>query len=64
MHLARELTSASLPVIGEAFGGRNHATVLHACKRVSDRLTTDPEAFTTIDELARSIRGTERDRHY
>jgi chromosomal replication initiator protein len=64
MHLARELTRASLPVIGEAFGGRNHATVLHACKRVSDRLTTDPEASTTIDELARSIRGTEGDRHY
>ena len=37
IYLARELTGASLQTIGEAFGGRNHATVLHACKRVSER---------------------------
>ena len=35
IYLARELTAASLPGIGSEFGGRNHATVLHACKRVS-----------------------------
>jgi chromosomal replication initiator protein len=34
MSLAKELTSLSLPVIGEAFGGRDHTTVIHACKKV------------------------------
>ncbi len=41
IHLARDLTGASLPTIGKAFGGRNHSTVLHACKRVSERLKND-----------------------
>jgi chromosomal replication initiation ATPase DnaA len=34
MYLARELTKASLNEIGDAFGGRDHGTVLHACKLV------------------------------
>jgi chromosomal replication initiator protein len=62
MHLARQLTSTSLPAIGTAFGGRNHATVVHACKRVSERLNRDPDASTTIDELTRVIRQMEGDR--
>jgi len=37
MALARELTSHSLPEIGDAFGGRDHTTVMHACERVKDR---------------------------
>src|SRR6185437_5628400 len=49
IHLARDLTGASLPAIGQAFGGRNHATVLHACKRVSERLKNDQQI---VDELA------------
>ena len=35
MSLTRELTSHSLPEIGEAFGGRDHTTVLHACRQVT-----------------------------
>ena len=35
MALARELTDASLPAIGEAFGGRDHATVIYSCQRIS-----------------------------
>jgi chromosomal replication initiator protein len=50
IQLARDLTGASLLAIGREFGGRNHATVLHACKRVSDRLKTDQQA---VDDLAR-----------
>jgi chromosomal replication initiator protein len=50
IQLARDLTNASLPAIGRQFGGRNHATVLHACKRVSERLTNDQQA---VDDLAR-----------
>ena len=41
IYLSRELTDAPLQRIGEAFGGRNHATVLHACKRVSDRISVN-----------------------
>ena len=36
MSLAKELTSMSLPDIGGAFGGRDHTTVLHACRKVTD----------------------------
>jgi chromosomal replication initiator protein len=50
IQLARDLTGASLPAIGREFGGRNHATILHACKRVSERLKTDQQA---VDDLAR-----------
>jgi chromosomal replication initiator protein len=36
MALARELTNHSLPEIGELFGGRDHTTVLHACRKVKE----------------------------
>jgi chromosomal replication initiator protein len=36
MALAKELTSHSLPEIGDAFGGRDHTTVLHACRKVGE----------------------------
>ena len=62
IHLARELTTSSLNVIGEAFGGRNHATVLHACKRVSERVLADPEAAGELDSLARSLSARQADR--
>jgi chromosomal replication initiator protein len=62
MHLARDLTHASLPAIGKAFGGRNHATVHYACRRVSDRLVNDSEASRTIHELTDAIRKDEGDR--
>ena len=35
MALAKELTNHSLPEIGNAFGGRDHTTVLHACRKIS-----------------------------
>ena len=60
--LSRELTGASLPLLGQAFGGRNHATVLHACKRVSNRVLTDRQAATDVDELRSIIRSGHRDR--
>jgi len=41
MSLAKELTQHSLPEIGEAFGGRDHTTVLHACRRISELCETD-----------------------
>ena len=62
MHLARELTGAPLTVIGSAFGGRNHATIVHACKRVAERLAVDQQAAVDIDELTRSLREPGSDR--
>ena len=44
MYLARELTGQTLPAIGRAFGGRNHTTVLHACRRTAERMAADPDA--------------------
>jgi chromosomal replication initiator protein len=36
MFLAKELTNYSLPEIGESFGGRDHTTVIHACKKINE----------------------------
>jgi chromosomal replication initiator protein len=57
IHLARELTDASLIEIGEAFGGRNHATVLHACRRVAERINHDQQANNDVEEIAKALRS-------
>ena len=41
MALAKELTEHSLPEIGDAFGGRDHTTVLHACRKIEELCETD-----------------------
>jgi chromosomal replication initiator protein len=64
IHLARDLTGASLPTIGKAFGGRNHTTVLHACKRVSERLKTDQQVVDEIAKLAELVSSHQADRNY
>jgi chromosomal replication initiator protein len=46
MALAKELTNHSLPEIGDAFGGRDHTTVLHACRKIAELKEND----TTINE--------------
>jgi len=48
MYLARELTKASLNEIGDAFGGRDHGTVLHACKLVKRRMQEQDNLRQTI----------------
>jgi chromosomal replication initiator protein len=62
IYLARELTSTPLQTIGDAFGGRNHATVLHACKRVADRLADDQQAGAELEELRTAITARKDDR--
>jgi chromosomal replication initiator protein len=62
IHLARDLTGASLPAIGQAFGGRNHATVLHACKRVSERLKNDQQIVDEIATLSALVSARRADR--
>jgi chromosomal replication initiator protein len=61
IQLSRDLTDQSLQAIGEAFGGRNHATVLHACKRVSDRLAQDQDLALDIAELTEAINKRQAD---
>jgi chromosomal replication initiator protein len=51
MYLSRELTDASLPTIGREFGGRDHTTVMHACKRTSSRLTSDQSTRKAVEKL-------------
>jgi len=64
IHLTRDITDASLKDIGHAFGGRNHATVLHACKRVSDRVAHDQQAARELEELEQLVRKRQADRNY
>jgi len=51
MYLARELTMRSLPEIGKRFGGRDHTTVLHACRRIAALCNEDPLFKQEVDFL-------------
>jgi chromosomal replication initiator protein len=51
MYLARRLTPLSLKQIGAYFGGRDHATVLHACRKVADALNRDAALFGAVRQL-------------
>jgi len=55
MYLARELTKSSLNEIGDAFGGRDHGTVLHACKLVKKRMTEQDNIRQTISFIDSSL---------
>lgn len=55
MFLARHLTDSSLNVIGEAFGGRDHGTVLHACRLVKDRMEVDPNVRQVVHYLEKQL---------
>jgi chromosomal replication initiator protein len=56
MYLARELTKSSLNEIGEAFGGRDHGTVLHACKLVKKRMHEQDSIRQTISFIDSSLK--------
>ena len=57
MYLSRELTDLSLPRIGEAFGGRDHTTVIHAHEKISSSLKTDQELYKIIQELTGKLKN-------
>ena len=57
MWLAKELTPASLPAIGEAFGGRDHTTVLHACRTISDLRLKDATINHDLLVLTQVLKG-------
>lgn len=56
MYFAQNLTDKSLKVIGEHFGGRDHSTVIHACKAVRDLLETDDSFKETVIEIENKIK--------
>jgi chromosomal replication initiator protein len=62
MYLAREHTGATLPAIGRSFGGRNHTTVMYACRRTGERLAADPAAQALVRDLERRLTGSGSDR--
>lgn len=57
MALSKELTSYSLPDIGDAYGGRDHTTVLHACRKIAELRTTDTNTARDFNALIQILRG-------
>lgn len=57
MYLARELTDASLPRIGEEFGGRDHTTVMHAYDKIQLERRRDPSFNHVLEDLMRRLRN-------
>ena len=55
MYLSRQLTEQSLSSIGEAFGGRDHGTVLHACRLVEGRMTIDDNVRQVVNYLQKLL---------
>ena len=57
MYLSKQYTKSSLAAIGEAIGKRDHATVLHACKIVSDLMETDKRFRTSVQEIEERLKA-------
>ena len=55
MYLAKDLTHHSLPEIGDAFGGRDHTTVLHACRKIKELLESDADIREDVKNLLRTL---------
>ncbi len=57
MYLCKELTDLSLPKIGEAFGGRDHTTVIHACNKITGEMKINDDFKETVNRLKDDISG-------
>jgi chromosomal replication initiator protein len=55
MYLVKELTNASLPEIGRAFGGKHHTTVMHSIKKIEQQRQTDPDLNRLLHKLIESL---------
>jgi chromosomal replication initiator protein len=55
MYLSRQLTESSLNTIGEAFGGRDHGTVLHAFRVVKDRMEVDANVRQRVNHIEKLL---------
>lgn len=51
MYLAREITTTSLPQIGEAFGGRKHSTVIHSWNKIVEDMENDPVLYSIVQDI-------------
>jgi chromosomal replication initiator protein len=60
MYLCRELTELSLPKIGQAFGGRDHTTVMHANRKVRELMTERRSIYNQVTELTNRIKQQHR----
>lgn len=56
MYLSRHLTPSSLMEIGESFGGRDHGTVIYACKKVEAKMKTEPQVQDAVDILITTLK--------
>nr|WP_245787972.1 chromosomal replication initiator protein DnaA [Tessaracoccus bendigoensis] len=56
MYLCRELTDLSLPKIGAKFGGRDHSTVLHAVRKITEKIGEDRSLYNQVTELTNQIK--------
>lgn len=57
MYLTREMVGLSLPQIGFAFGGRDHSSVLHACKTISTKIKSTPAFANVVEDIRRLIQN-------
>ncbi len=60
MYLCRELTSASLEDVGDAFGGRDHTTVMHGYRKIAEEKERDPALRQTLHALTQALQGDPR----
>jgi len=56
MYMCRTMTDASLPKIGDAFGGRDHTTVIHACEKVHKLISKDKKFEKDLNAMIQDIR--------
>jgi chromosomal replication initiator protein len=56
VYLCRELTEYSLTEIGQAFGNRDHTTVINSCKIIEEESRSKPDLYTTLERLKRMIK--------
>jgi chromosomal replication initiator protein len=59
MYLTRSLTECSTTEIGEAFGGKDHTTVLHACTKIKNMMNNDPFFSANVNKIIQEIKSTE-----
>lgn len=57
MYLCRTMTNGSFPEIGRQFGGKDHSTVIHAVRQISDRMQTNTEVKAAVEDLMRTIKA-------
>lgn len=55
MYLCRELTNATLPLVGDSFGGRDHTTVMHACDKIASERSSNPKIDAFIRDLINMV---------